>query len=129
MYALLRRFTDRAGEITGDYSKDFSKKASALSERAGEFSDSAMARLGHYGERAREQANRVYSTALDHPKTTYSVLGIVALGVVAAGVWGIWRYREQQRLARSRARGGAQRSSVQRTRGKRVKAGQSAAAT
>lgn len=128
MHALLRRFSNRAGELTGEYSKDFSKKASALSERAGELSDSAMARLGHYGERARKQANRVYNTALDYPTTTYTVLGVIALGVVAAGVWGIWRYREQQRLARVRARGAAQRTGAQRTRGKRVKAGHQASA-
>jgi hypothetical protein len=118
MHALLRRFTDRAGELTGEYSKDFSKKANALSERA-----------GHYGERAREQVNRAYHVALDHPMTTATVLGVIALGVVAAGVWGILRYREQQRLARARARGAAQRSSAPlRSRGKRVKAGQAASA-
>jgi hypothetical protein len=123
MHALLRRFTDRAGDLTGRYSKDFSRKSSSLSERAGELSDSALARLDDYRERAREQAQRVYSTALDHPKTTATALGIIAVGVVAAGVWGWLRYREQRRLKMARARNGTQR-----TRGKRVKAGQAASA-
>jgi hypothetical protein len=122
MRALLRRFTDRASDLTDEYSKDFSKKSSALTERAGELSESALARLDHYRERAREQANRAYSTALDYPKTTATVLGVIAVGVVAAGIYGILRYREQRRLAMARARG------AQRARGKRVKAGQSASA-
>ena len=123
MHALLRRFTDRASDLTGEYSKDFSKKTSALTERAGELSDSALAQLDYYRERAREQANRAYSAALDYPKTTATVLGIIAVGVVAAGIYGILRYREQRRLAMARARGGAQRA-----RGKRVKSGQASSA-
>lgn len=130
MRALLHRFTDRAGELTDQYSHDYSKysrdlskKVSGLTERAGELSEAAKARLDYYGERAREQANRVYSTAIDHPKTTATVLGIIAVGVVAAGVWGWLRYREQRRLKMARARNGTQR-----TRGKRVKAGQAASA-
>ena len=123
MHALLRRFTDRASDLTGEYSKDFSKKTSALTERAGELSEAALAQLDYYRERARKQANRAYSTALDYPRTTATVLGIIAVGVVAAGVYGILRYREQRRLAMARSRGGAQRA-----RGKRVKAGQAASA-
>lgn len=123
MHALLRRFTDQASDLTGQYSKDFSKKTSALTERAGELSESALAQLDYYRERAREKANRAYSAAMDHPKTTATVLGIVAVGVVAAGIYGILRYREQRRLAMARSRGAAQRA-----RGKRVKAGQAASA-
>lgn len=131
MHALLRRFSDRAGDTTDQYSKDlsrysrgFSRKASDLSERAGELSDSALARLDDYRNRAREQANRVYNTALEYPKSTAALLGVIAVGVVAAGVWGFMRYREQRRMqiARAARNGGSQRSR------KRVKAGQSASA-
>ena len=121
MHALLRRFTDRAGELTGDYSNQLSRKKGELSERAGELSESALARLDDYRERARRQANRLYDTAMEYPTTTYAVLGVIAVGVVAAGVWGFMRYREQRRLA---SRG---RSSGQRSR-RRVKAGESASA-
>ena len=122
MHALLRRFTDRAGELTGDYSNQLSRKTGELSERAGELSESALARLDQYRERARRQANRLYDTAMEHPTTTYAVLGVIAVGVVAAGVWGFMRYREQRRLAASRTRSGGQRSR------RRVKAGESASA-
>ena len=115
MQALLRRFTDRAGEITGDYPNQISRKA-------GELSETALARLDDYRSRARKQANRLYDTAMEYPTTTYTVLGVVAVGIVAAGVWGFIRYREQRRTAASRARSGGQRSR------RRVKAGESASA-
>lgn len=122
MHALLRRFTDRAGELTGDYSNQLSRKAGEMSSRAGELSETAMARLDDYRERARRQANRFYNTAMEHPTTTYTVLGVIAVGIVAAGVWGFMRYRGQRRVAASRARSSGQRSR------RRVKAGESASA-
>jgi hypothetical protein len=129
MHALLRRFSDRAGEYTDQYSKDLSsysrglsRKASDLTGRAGELSESALARLEEYRGRAREQANRVYNAALENPKTTATLLGVIAVGVVAAGVWGFMRYRDQRRMQLARARNGGQRSR------KRVKAGQTASA-
>ena len=129
MHALLRRFSDQAGDYTDRYSKDLSsysrglsRKASELTGRAGELSESALARLDEYRQRAREQANRVYSTALENPKTTATLLGVIAVGVVAAGVWGFMRYREQRRMQLARSRNGAQRSR------KRVKAGDAASA-
>lgn len=120
MHALLRRFTDRAGELTGDYSNQLSRKAGRLSERAGELSESALAGLDHYRKRARTQANRLYDTAMEHPTATYTLVGVIAVGIVAAGVWGFMRYREQRRVAGSRARSGGQRSR------RRVKAGEAA---
>jgi hypothetical protein len=111
MQALLRRFSDRAGELTGEYS-----------QKAYDISDTAAARLGDYRERARKQANRLYDTAMEYPTTTYTVLGVIAVGIVAAGVWGFMRYREQRRLSASRGRSGGQRSR------RRVKAGEAASA-
>jgi hypothetical protein len=119
MQALLRRITDRAGELTGEYSD----RASALSERAGELSEEAMARLGRYTDKAKEHASRLYSQAQDHPRAMATALAIVAVGVLAAGVWGFLRYRER------RVASGRTRSTGQSTRRKRVKAGRAATAT
>lgn len=123
MHALLHRLSGKAGELSEQYSDEFSRRASGFSDRASELSDAALGRWNELSERAKERASRLYSQAQDHPRAMATALAIVAVGIVAAGVWGFLRYRER-RIAASR-----RSSAAQSARRKRVKAGRAATAS